>query len=60
MRAGLQPNAREAVWAVEVIEEIAERGLHFSKDERPDARVRKVVYVDPDGNEIGVGRIPSG
>lgn len=38
---------------------IAARGLHFSKDEAPDAGVRKLIYYDPDGNEIGVGRIPS-
>jgi catechol 2,3-dioxygenase-like lactoylglutathione lyase family enzyme len=42
------------------IEEIAARGLDFVKDEASDAGVRKVVYYDPDGNEIGVGRIPSG
>ena len=41
------------------IAEIAARGLHFNKEETPDARVRKVIYYDPDGNEIGVGRIPS-
>lgn len=43
----------------ETIAEIEARGLRFSKDETPDAGVRKVVYYDPDGNEIGVGRIPS-
>lgn len=41
------------------IAEIAARGLHFSKEETPDAGVRKVMYYDPDGNEIGVGRIPA-
>lgn len=41
------------------IAEIEARGLRFSKDESPDAGVRKVVYYDSDGNEIGVGRIPS-
>jgi len=44
----------------EIIAEIAGRGLHFSKEETPDKGVRKVMYYDPDGNEIGVGRIPAG
>jgi catechol 2,3-dioxygenase-like lactoylglutathione lyase family enzyme len=43
----------------DAVAEIAARGLHFDKDEAPDAGVRKVTYRDPDGNEIGVGRIPS-
>lgn len=43
----------------EAIAEIEERGLNFSREETPDAGVRKVVYYDPDGNEIGVGRVPS-
>jgi predicted enzyme related to lactoylglutathione lyase len=43
----------------EVIAEIAARGLRYSKEETPDEGVRKVMYYDPDGNEIGVGRIPS-
>lgn len=42
----------------ETIAEIAARGLHYSKDETPDAGVRKVMYYDPDGNEIGIGRVP--
>lgn len=41
-----------------VIAEVAQRGLIFSKDETPAEGVRKVMYYDPDGNEIGVGRIP--
>jgi catechol 2,3-dioxygenase-like lactoylglutathione lyase family enzyme len=41
-----------------VITEIAARGLEFADEERPDANVRKVMYYDPDGNEIGVGSIP--
>jgi predicted enzyme related to lactoylglutathione lyase len=41
------------------IAEISARGLDFSREETPDAGVRKVMYYDPDGNEIGVGRIPS-
>ena len=43
----------------DAITEIEARGLRFSKDETPDDGVRKVIYYDPDGNEIGVGRIPS-
>ncbi len=43
----------------EAIAEIESRGIQFSKEETPDAGVRKVVYYDPDGNEIGVGRVPS-
>lgn len=42
-----------------VIEEISRRGLEFEKEETPDKDVRKVMYYDPDGNEIGIGRIPS-
>ncbi|WP_118856378.1 VOC family protein [Sphingomonas mesophila] len=42
-----------------VIAEIAARGLRFSKEEMPDAGVRKVMYYDPDGNEVGIGRIPA-
>lgn len=42
----------------QVIAEIAERGIEFSKEERPAPDVRKVMYYDPDGNEIGIGRVP--
>jgi predicted enzyme related to lactoylglutathione lyase len=42
----------------EAITEIAARGIQVSREETPDAGVRKVMYYDPDGNEIGVGRIP--
>lgn len=42
-----------------VIDEISKRGLEFEKEETPDKDVRKVMYYDPDGNEIGIGRIPS-
>lgn len=44
----------------DAIAEISARGIEFSKEETPDADVRKVMYYDPDGNEIGIGRIPSG
>ncbi|QQR35973.1 hypothetical protein JI749_16825 [Devosia oryziradicis] len=40
------------------IEQIAARGIDFSQEEIPGKDVRKVVYYDPDGNEIGLGRIP--
>lgn len=43
----------------QVIAEIEGRGLNFVKEETPDAGVRKVMYHDPNGNEIGIGRIPS-
>ena len=43
-----------------LIEEIAGRGLAFAKEEIPAEGVRKVMYYDPDGNEIGLGRIPQG
>ncbi|MCR6670403.1 VOC family protein [Devosia ginsengisoli] len=42
-----------------VIEQIAGRGLDFGQEEIPAEGVRKVMYYDPDGNEIGLGRIPS-
>ncbi|QDZ13108.1 VOC family protein [Devosia ginsengisoli] len=42
-----------------VIEQISERGLSFGQEEIPAEGVRKVMYYDPDGNEIGLGRIPS-
>lgn len=44
----------------QLIEQIAQRGLTFSKEERPAEGVRKVMYLDPDGNEIGLGRVPAG
>jgi predicted enzyme related to lactoylglutathione lyase len=42
-----------------VIAGIAERGLNFTDEERPAENVRKVMYIDPDGNEIGIGSILS-
>ena len=38
--------------------EIAERGLEPAKDETYDNGVRKVTFVDPDGNETGFGGGP--
>ena len=43
----------------ELIEQIAGRGIDFNDEERPAENVRKVMYNDPDGNEIGLGRVPS-
>jgi len=43
----------------QVIGAIAARGIDFSKEERPADGVRKVMYYDPDGNEIGIGSVPS-
>ena len=43
----------------DVIAGIASRGLEFVDEERPAENVRKVMYNDPDGNEIGIGSIPS-
>lgn len=42
-----------------LIEQISERGLEFSDEEIPGPGVRKFMYHDPDGNEIGLGRVPS-
>jgi catechol 2,3-dioxygenase-like lactoylglutathione lyase family enzyme len=41
-----------------LIEQVAGRGLHYGKEELPAEGVRKVMYYDPDGNEIGLGRVP--
>jgi predicted enzyme related to lactoylglutathione lyase len=41
------------------IDQIAARGLTWSQEEIPGEGVRKVMYYDPDGNEIGLGRIPT-
>jgi hypothetical protein len=42
-----------------VIGGIAGRGLDFRDEERPAKNTRKVMYYDPDGNEVGIGSIPS-
>jgi len=39
---------------------VAERGIHPETRETYDNGVRKAVYRDPDGNEIGVGGGPAG
>lgn len=38
---------------------ITERGIEPTKRETYDNGVRKVVYDDPDGNEVGFGAAPS-
>jgi predicted enzyme related to lactoylglutathione lyase len=40
--------------------QIAERGLEPSKRETYSNGVRKAIYRDPDGNEIGFGGAPAG
>ena len=40
-----------------LIDEINTRGIAFDKEEFPAENVRKVMYYDPDGNEIGFGRV---
>jgi predicted enzyme related to lactoylglutathione lyase len=39
--------------------EAAERGLEPARQETYGDGVRKTTYVDPDGNEIGFGGLPS-
>lgn len=39
--------------------ETAQRGLEPAKQETYANGVRKTTYVDPDGNEIGFGAVPS-
>lgn len=42
-----------------VVEGIAARGLEPDDEEVPAENTRKLMYRDPDGNEIGLGRIPA-
>jgi electron transfer flavoprotein alpha subunit len=41
-----------------LVAEIAQRGLEPAKRETYPGDVRKITYVDPDGNEIGFGGLP--
>ena len=41
-----------------MVAEIAQRGLEPAKRETYSNGVRKITYVDPDGNEIGFGGLP--
>jgi catechol 2,3-dioxygenase-like lactoylglutathione lyase family enzyme len=43
-----------------LLAQIAGRGLEPAKRETYSNGVRKAVYCDPDGNEIGFGGVPSG
>lgn len=36
-----------------LIDQVAERGITYSKEELPADNTRKVMYYDPDGNEVG-------
>jgi catechol 2,3-dioxygenase-like lactoylglutathione lyase family enzyme len=40
------------------VAEIAQRGLQPAQRETYANGVRKITYVDPDGNEIGFGGVP--
>jgi catechol 2,3-dioxygenase-like lactoylglutathione lyase family enzyme len=40
-----------------LIGEINARGISYNLEEFPAKNVRKVMYYDPDGNEIGFGRV---
>jgi predicted enzyme related to lactoylglutathione lyase len=40
------------------VAEIAQRGLEPAQRETYANGVRKITYVDPDGNEIGFGGVP--
>lgn len=40
------------------VAEIAQRGLEPTQRETYPNGVRKITYVDPDGNEIGFGGVP--
>lgn len=41
-----------------LVAQIAKRGLAPAKREAYGNGVRKITYVDPDGNEIGFGAVP--
>ena len=41
-----------------LVSQIADRGLEPAKRETYSNGVRKVIYCDPDGNEIGLGGVP--
>ena len=42
-----------------LVAEIAQRGLEPAQRETYPNGVRKITYVDPDGNETGFGGVPS-
>jgi predicted enzyme related to lactoylglutathione lyase len=41
------------------VAQIAERGLEPATRETYDNGVRRIIYRDPDGNEIGFGGVPA-
>ena len=43
----------------DVVADIGTRGLEFGGEERPAENTRQVMYYEPDGNEVGIGSIPS-
>jgi hypothetical protein len=43
----------------ERVENIGARGIEPASQETYENGVRKVIYYDPDGNEIGFGGVPS-
>ncbi|UYN98865.1 MAG: hypothetical protein KIT02_13105 [Devosia sp.] len=42
-----------------LIATLSARGIDYVAEELPAEGVRKVMYGDPDGNEIGLGRVPA-
>lgn len=42
-----------------VVSQIAAGGIQSNKEERPERNTRKVIYYDPDGNEIGLIHVSS-
>jgi catechol 2,3-dioxygenase-like lactoylglutathione lyase family enzyme len=36
-----------------LVEQISSRGIEIGKEELPEKNTRKIMYYDPDGNEIG-------
>jgi hypothetical protein len=43
-----------------VVEGISSRGLEPESQETYENGVRKLIYRDPDGNEVGLGGMPAG
>ena len=42
------------------VDAVAQRGIHPETQETYGNGVRKAIYRDPDGNEVGVGGAPAG
>jgi predicted enzyme related to lactoylglutathione lyase len=61
LRPGHAGHARHTVIVDDLdaqVAEIAQRGLDPANTETYSNGVRKTTYVDPDGNEIGLGGLP--